>query len=60
MKHGKILKFKANSGHFSLVQQQAKKKMAKISVPQLRVMFPQYMHLADVELVNQLKRDGRL
>ncbi len=29
-------------------------------LPSLRTRFPQFMHLSDVELINQLKREGKI
>jgi len=29
-------------------------------LPSLRTRFPQFLHLSDVELINQLKREGKI
>jgi hypothetical protein len=60
MRHGQVQKNNALAGKFTLQAQSAKKKMANLSIPRLRVMFPQYMALSDTELVNTLRREGRL
>lgn len=54
--HGKLQAFHSTGGSFIFQQQGMKKKFANILVNQLRMRYPQFAHLSDVELRQEVDK----
>jgi len=55
--HGQFQAFSSKAGILGFQQQGNKKKLANITLAQLRVRYPQYAHLSEDKIKEAIKKD---